>query len=82
MLTGCRLSEIQKLYWEQVDLEAGELKLPNTKTGAKVVNHTTPIRAVQHGAPDVTSKGTNLKMDANEYECMIRRAKFPTCILQ
>ena len=24
MLTGCRLSEIQKLRWEHVDLEAGE----------------------------------------------------------
>ena len=38
MLTGCRLSEIQKLRWEHVDLEAGELRLPDTKTGAKVVH--------------------------------------------
>ena len=37
MLTGCRLSEIQKLLWEHVDLEASELRLPDTKTGAKVV---------------------------------------------
>ena len=37
MLTGCRLSEIQKLLWEHVDLGAGELRLPDTKTGAKVV---------------------------------------------
>ena len=37
MLTGCRLSEIQKLRWEHVDLEVGELRLPDTKTGAKVV---------------------------------------------
>ena len=34
MLTGCRLSEIQKLRWEHVDLQAGELNLPDTKTGA------------------------------------------------
>ena len=27
MLTGCRLSVIQKLRWEYVDLEAGELRL-------------------------------------------------------
>lgn len=37
MLTGCRLSEIQTLRWEFVDLEAGELNLPDTKTGGRVV---------------------------------------------
>ena len=37
MLTGCRLSEIQKLQWEYVDLEAGELRLPDTKTGGRAV---------------------------------------------
>ena len=37
MLTGCRLSEIQKLRWEHVDLAAGELRLPDTKTGGRAV---------------------------------------------
>ena len=37
MLTGCRLSEIQKLQWEHVDLDAGELHLPDTKTGGRAV---------------------------------------------
>ena len=37
MLTGCRLSEIQTLRWEHVDLEAGELRLPDTKTGGRAV---------------------------------------------
>ena len=37
MLTGCRLSEIQKLQWEHVDLEAGELRLPDSKTGGRAV---------------------------------------------
>lgn len=37
MLTGCRLSEIQTLRWEYVDLEARELNLPDTKTGGRVV---------------------------------------------
>ena len=37
MLTGCRLSEIQKLQWEYVDLEAAELQLPDTKTGGRAV---------------------------------------------
>ena len=35
MLTGCRLSEIQTLRWEHVDLEAGELHLPEMKTGSR-----------------------------------------------
>ena len=46
MLTGCRLSEIQKLRWEHVDLEARELRLPDTKTGAKVVYLGDPAIAV------------------------------------
>ena len=46
MLTGCRLSEIQKLHWEHVDLGAGELHLPDTKTGAKVVYLGDPAIAV------------------------------------
>ena len=37
MLTGCRLSEIITLKWEHVDLKARELRLPVSKTGAKVV---------------------------------------------
>ena len=37
MLTDCRLSEIQKLRWEHVDLDAGELRLPDTKTGGRAV---------------------------------------------
>ena len=37
MLTGCRRSEIQTLRWERVDLDAGELHLPDTKTGARIV---------------------------------------------
>ena len=46
MFTGCRLSEIQKLRWEHVDLEAGELRLPDSKTGAKLVHLGGPAIAV------------------------------------
>ena len=49
MLTGCRLSEIQKLRWGHVDLNAGELRLPDTKTGAKVVHLGDPAIAVLRG---------------------------------
>ena len=37
MLTGCRRNEIVTLRWEDVDLEAGELRLPDGKTGARLV---------------------------------------------
>ena len=37
MLTGCRLNEIRTLRWENVDLEASELQLPDSKTGARMV---------------------------------------------
>ena len=37
MLTGCRCAEIQTLRWEHVDLDAGELHLPNTKTGRRTI---------------------------------------------
>ena len=46
MLTGCRLSELQKLRWEHVDLETGELRLSDTKTGAKAVHLGDPAIAV------------------------------------
>ena len=49
MLTGCRLSEIQKLRWEHVDLEQGKLRLPETKTGARVVHLGEPAVAVLRG---------------------------------
>ena len=49
MLTGCRLSEIQKLRWEHVDLDAGELRLPDSKTGAKLVHLGDPAIAVLRG---------------------------------
>ncbi len=37
MLTGARVSEILTLQWAHVDLKAGVLKLPDSKTGAKTV---------------------------------------------
>ena len=38
LLTGCRLSEIQRLEWRYVDLQQKELRLPDSKTGAKTVH--------------------------------------------
>lgn len=38
MLTGCRLGEIMTLKWDHVDLNTRELRLPDSKTGAKIVH--------------------------------------------
>ena len=38
MFTGCRKSEILNLRWEHVDLERGELRLPDSKSGARIVH--------------------------------------------
>ena len=38
MLTGCRLGEIITLKWDYVHLKARELRLPDSKTGAKIVH--------------------------------------------
>jgi integrase len=37
VLTGCRLTEILTLRWDYVDLENQVLRLPDSKTGAKLV---------------------------------------------
>ena len=37
MLTGCRLSEVLTLRWEFVDLQAREIRLPDSKTGRRSV---------------------------------------------
>ena len=49
LLTGCRLSEIQTLRWEHVDFERACLRLPESKTGAKVVHLSAPALAVLAG---------------------------------
>ena len=38
MLTGCRLGEIMTLQWENIDIAGKALRLPDSKTGAKVVH--------------------------------------------
>jgi integrase len=37
IFTGARLSEIQKARWNWVDFESGVLRLPDSKSGAKVI---------------------------------------------
>ena len=51
MLTGCRRSEILSLRWEHVDLAAGELRLPDSKTGARLVPLSPAAAEVLSGIP-------------------------------
>ena len=51
MLTGCRSGEIMGLRWEYVDLDKGELRLPESKTGSKVVHLGEPAIAVLRCIP-------------------------------
>ena len=38
ILTGCRLSEIMTLQWEHINFSGKALRLPDSKTGAKIVH--------------------------------------------
>ena len=46
MLTGCRKTEILSLQWPWVDFEHTCLRLPDSKTGAKVVHLGAPAMAI------------------------------------
>ena len=81
MLTGCRRAEILTLQWDHVDLEAGELRLPDSKTGARTVHLGDPaiavLRAIPRRAGDPfviagTSPGRPMK-DLHHYWQRIRR---------
>jgi integrase len=51
LLTGCRRGEIVNLRWEHVDFERECLRLPDSKTGAKVVYLNAPARALLQKLP-------------------------------
>jgi integrase len=46
LFTGCRLREILRLRWQDVDMERGLLFLPDSKTGRKTVVLNAPAMAV------------------------------------
>ena len=46
VLTGCRRNEILGLRWEDLDFEAGEMRLADSKTGARVVPMPPPAAKV------------------------------------
>jgi integrase len=50
ILTGCRLGEIMTLQWDYVDFDERVLRLPDSKTGKKVVHLGTPAMEYMHVA--------------------------------
>ena len=51
MLTGCRVNEILTLRWEDVHLEASEIRLRDSKTGPRVVPLSPAAARVLAGLP-------------------------------
>ena len=55
MLTGCRLNEILTLRWDDIDRTAGEFRLRDGKTGARMVPLTPTAETVLAGIARVPS---------------------------
>jgi integrase len=53
ILTGCRLSEIMTRKWDYVDIDQQVLRLPDSKTGAKVVHLGRPAVDLLQATPRV-----------------------------
>ena len=51
LLTGCRKGEILNLRWDEVDLEANELRLRDSKTGPRTISLSPEAAAVLSGIP-------------------------------
>ena len=54
IFTGCRLSEIQTLKWQYVDLEKRQLNLPDSKTGKKIVYFGKECEQILRNIPKLT----------------------------
>jgi len=54
LFTGCRKGEALGLRWDDVNLEAGVLDLPDSKTGRKLVTLNAPARQLLDALPHVS----------------------------
>ena len=69
MLTGCRRNEIVTLKWEHVDLEDGELRLPDSKTGARMVPLSQAAARVLAELPRIQGRCPALHLVASDARC-------------
>lgn len=53
MVTGARLGEIQRLRWENVHAASSTLRLPDSKTGKKVIRLSTSAMKILNSVPRV-----------------------------
>ena len=51
VLTGCRRNEILGLRWDDLNFDTGEMRLPDSKTGARMVPLTSAVAKVLKGLP-------------------------------
>lgn len=65
ILTGARLQEILTLKWSYVDLARGQLRLPDSKTGAKVIRLNGAALAVLTAVPKVRKNDYVIVGDRN-----------------
>ncbi len=77
LLTGCRKNEILTLRWEHVDLDRSCLRLPDSKTGAKVVmvSRTPTWSAVEVGPPKRSSTNCTGRSAARASQTVLRRVQ-------
>jgi integrase len=65
VFTGARLGEVLGLKWEWIDIERGEARLPDSKTGAKTLHLPPPALAVLAELP---------RLDRNPYVIVGQKA--------
>ena len=84
LLTGCRKGEILNLRWSEVDLEANELRIPDTKTGPRTISLSPEAASVLAAIPRVDGnpfvipgkiKGKAMRNLNDPWEIVCGRAK-------
>ena len=84
LLTGCRKGEVLLLSWEQVDLEALELRMPDTKTGPRTIALSPEAAGVLAAIPRVADnpfvipgklKGTHMRNLNDPWKLICDRAE-------